>query len=139
MAEFNLGLDDPNMLARKAPAAPLAGAQGGNRIDPELLSLLMTYGDQLELTDQEKQLAQAHALRGTPMPEGRNAGRIYRAANPLEFLGAGLQQYAGARDEKALKKSTGELRGKIGGNVAGYGRQALKAQGMEMPEDWKLE
>ena len=54
------------------------------------------------------QLAQADQLRNTPMPEGRQAGNVYQAANPLEFLGAGMQQYQGGQDAQRIE---GEMSG----------------------------
>lgn len=45
-----------------------------------------------------EQAARAQALRDTATPEGREAGGMYVAANPLEHLGAGLQRYKGYKD-----------------------------------------
>lgn len=48
-----------------------------------------------------KQMQQAQALQQRPGPQMRGeGGRVQTAANPLEFIGAGLQQYAGMKREK---------------------------------------
>lgn len=54
--------------------------------------------DQQEML--KKQLANAQALQGRPMPEMRGNGRVQTAANPMEFVGNLMQQYAGQRREK---------------------------------------
>jgi len=57
-----------------------------------------------------KQAQQARMLQQTAMPEGRSNGRVYTAANPLEFIGHGLQQYAGIRKERQAEEKMDELR-----------------------------
>jgi len=119
------GLNVPNSpLGPAAPAAPAAPSptMGPGGIDRELAeTLLGTYGDQLELGAMEKQLAQAEALRDAAAPEGRTAGRVYVAANPLEHLGKGIQQYKGAKRAKALEGDMAGIRTRIGENVKKYG------------------
>jgi hypothetical protein len=86
----------------------------------ELSAMLGTYGDQLEMTDQQ---AQAQALRAAPGPEGRSSGRVYTAANPLEVLGdIGMKYAAKRKDDRA-----GRLQKKIGRNVEKYGIGAFGA------------
>jgi len=96
--------------------------------EEELSSLLGTYGDQLELGALEKQQAQADALRGASVPEGRSSGRVYTAANPLEVLGTIGQQYAGKRMNDRIERKGGKLRGNIGEGVRQYGLGALKTK-----------
>lgn len=99
------------------------GTIAGTIDDPEIRELLLAaYGDQLEMTELDRQLQQANALRETGMPEGRSAGRVYTAANPLEFLGAGIKQYAGMRDAKRIEAERDEIRRRMGEAVSIYGR-----------------
>lgn len=63
-----------------------------------------------EIEALQKQLVQAQMLRGTPMPEMRGNGRVQTAANPMEFIGAGLQQYAGKRRADAAQSQIDALR-----------------------------
>lgn len=109
------------------PAGPSSqmgdiGTIAGTIDDPEIRELLLSaYGDQLEMSELDRQLQQANALRETGMPEGRQAGRVYTAANPLEFLGAGIKQYAGMRDAKRIEDERKEIRDKLGRAVSVYG------------------
>lgn len=84
---------------------------GVNELSDEELNQLIALGvipeQQAELV---RQAQQASALRRTPMPGMRQAGNVAVAANPLEFLGAGLQQYAGQRREKELEGKLDDLR-----------------------------
>ena len=58
-----------------------------------------------------KQAQQAQMLQQRPGPQMRGeGGRVQTAANPLEFIGAGLQQYAGMRNEKKAMSKLDELR-----------------------------
>lgn len=63
-----------------------------------------------EIDALQKQLTQAQMLQGTQMPEMRGNGRVQTAANPLEFIGAGLQQYAGKRRGDAAQAQIDALR-----------------------------
>ena len=45
----------------------------------------------------QQQMAMAQKLRGTPLPEGRQVGRVFVASNPLETAGAALGQFLGQR------------------------------------------
>lgn len=107
-----------------APQAPQAGEQSNPYgLDPAVLeAMLGTYGDQLELGGLDEQMARAEALRNAPTPEGRQAGRVYVAANPLEHLGRGIGQYRQGRKMEDIEKKRGEARGRIGENVKTYGK-----------------
>jgi len=101
----------------------------GNRLDvpPAMLAAwLGTYGDQMELSALEKQQAQAEALRDMKSPEGRDTGRVYVAANPLEHIGSGLQRFAGMRDAKAAAEAAAGIRKDIKKNVGDIGAEYLK-------------
>ena len=56
-----------------------------------------------EERDIARQQAYADELRKTKMPGGRSAGNIYRAANPLEFLTAAIQQGQGEGAQSPLE------------------------------------
>jgi hypothetical protein len=91
----------------------------------QLAALLGTYGDQMELSELDKQLAAAEALRmGTP--EGRSSGRVYTAANPLEHLGKAIGDYKLMKKRQATEETARPIRERIGTNVAKYGKLALK-------------
>jgi hypothetical protein len=85
-----------------APAAPVdPTAQSQEQLYQALLQNMM-YDE--EMSDLERQLAKADALRSLEGgPEGRQAGRVYVAANPLEFLGKGIQQYQGRKQAQSLE------------------------------------
>jgi hypothetical protein len=104
----NLGTPRLDLPGNTAPQAPPAGAPpefDPNNYDPRMLdALLGTYGQQMELDALTEQLAQAEALRGVATPEGRQAGNVYMAANPLEHLGVGLQRFAGQRKARELEE-----------------------------------
>ena len=119
----NPGMQVPNSpMMPGAPQAPQAGAQNPYGLDPAVLeAMLGTYGDQMEVGALEKQMAQAEALR-MDTPEGRQAGRTYVAANPLEHLGKGIGDYKLMKQRKASDAAQAEIRKRIGENVASYGR-----------------
>ena len=60
------------------------------------------------------QLAIAQGLRSTPSAEGRQAGRVYVAANPLEHIASAYKQRQGLDQEKtalARKKELSDMQG----------------------------
>ncbi len=75
-----------------------------------------------------KQMQQAQMLQQRPGPEMRGNGRVQTAANPLEFIGAGLQQYAGIRKEKDLQKKLDDLQ-----KQQLMGRQLYASRAMDSP------
>jgi hypothetical protein len=112
----------------QAPQAPAAAPQAGAMTPAEqaqIAALLGTYGDTQEIDALEKQMAQAEALR-MATPEGRNAGRVYVAANPLEHLGKGIGDYRLMKKRKETEAATAPIRKRIGENVATYGKIATK-------------
>lgn len=119
------GMQVPNSpMMPAAPQAPQAGQQPQNPygLDPAILeAMLGTYGDQQELGALEKQMAAAEALRQAT-PEGRGAGRVYVAANPLEHLGKGIGDYKLMKQRKASDAAQAEIRKRIGENVKTYGK-----------------
>lgn len=73
----------------------------------QLIQLGVIPEEQAQLLKQQQQ---AQMLQQRPGPEMRSNGRVQTAANPLEFIGAGLQQYAGIRKEKQALEKLDELR-----------------------------
>lgn len=69
------------------------------------------------------QLAQATKLRNAAGPEGRDSGRVYTAANPLEHLVHAAQGIRAGSDMKRLEKEQQDL---ANAQVAGRS-QFLKA------------
>jgi hypothetical protein len=55
-------------------------------------------------------IAQAQKDIETQFPEGRQAGRVYVAANPLEALAAGIRQYRGYDERKKGRESREGIR-----------------------------
>ncbi len=79
-------------------------------IDEETLAQLMELGvldDQGNILDQ--QIQQASALRGSPGPQGRQAGNFYMAANPLEHAAHALQGYKAQNDMEEMRKAQQEM------------------------------
>lgn len=64
------------------------------------------------MAENARQMALAEKLRyGTPGPEGRQAGRVYVAANPLEHLGRGMEQWNAQKKMGELEKQRGTMQG----------------------------
>lgn len=52
-----------------------------------------------------QEMEMANQLRNTPGPQGRFTGKAYVRANPMEFVGAGLQQaMGGIQQQKGIKQ-----------------------------------
>lgn len=129
MPQFNVPNAPLKPQAPGLPGAPQAPQAGQNPygLDPKVVeAMLGTYGDQLELGAQEKQLAQAQALRDQVAPEGRSSGRVYTAANPLEHLGVGIQRYKAMKKAEGIEGDMAERRRRIGENVKTYGSNIPK-------------
>lgn len=76
--------------------------------DLEQLMALGVIPDQQ--SDLKDQIAQAQKLRYGSMPGMRGEGsRIQTAANPLEFLVAGVQGYRAGKEEKSLRAQQKDL------------------------------
>jgi hypothetical protein len=68
-------------------------------LDGETIQLLMSLGiseEQLAALKEDK--ASAQAIIDSGMPEGRSNGRVYTAANPLEFIAQGVRAYKADKD-----------------------------------------
>ena len=73
----------------------ILAALGLTEADLDAISQSGVYDENAGLLNQQQALAQQ--MRGTPLPEGRNIGGTFQAANPLEFVGATLQRMKGER------------------------------------------
>lgn len=56
-----------------------------------------------------EQLRRYQAQAQTQAPQGRMAGRVYVAPNPLEYLAAGLRGYGGMKGEAQTQQAMGDL------------------------------
>lgn len=65
-----------------------------------------------KLYELRRQMSRADAIRGQQGPQGATAGGIYVAANPLQHLAHGINQYRAGKDYK-------DAAGKIPGVVQG--------------------
>lgn len=87
-----------------APKQPL--------VNPETMqALLAGVPAQESLNALQPQLAQAAAMRGFVMPEGRTAGGVYQAANVGEVLGGVLGGLGAERKYNQLQSQAATLRG----------------------------
>lgn len=91
-----------------------------NELTEEEIAQLMELGIiPEELQQAQADMALANRRKTTPMPKGRNVrGNIYVAANPLEFLGAGMERYRGQQEMDKARQLAEALRRK---QVAGRG------------------
>jgi hypothetical protein len=62
-----------------------------------------------QMAENARQMALQEGLRYQSAPEGRQAGRVYVAANPLEHIGKGLEQYNAQKRMKELEAQRGGL------------------------------
>ena len=88
-------------------------AYGMENMSEEAMQDLMglgVLGD--DMTENARQMALAEGIRNMAQPEGRQAGRAYVAASPLEHLATGLQKYQANKELKALKEARKEIGGK---------------------------
>lgn len=63
------------------------------------------------MAENARQMAVQEGLRYQGAPEGRQAGRTYVAANPLEHIGKGLEQYNAMKRMKELEAQRGTMQG----------------------------
>ncbi len=98
-----------------ASAPPMGSDMSMEDITPEQLEMLKRLGiipEELEAL--QGQMAQANLLRNAPGPDGRDSGRVYTAANPLEHIGGLMQKYNANKEAKALEAKQGGLIGEMG-------------------------
>ena len=97
----------------------------------ELAEMMGPLGDQER--DIERQQTFADQLRGTKAPTGRaETGRVFTAASPLEFLGAGAQQYAGMKKGEELEAGRKGISGQMANNLRTW--RTLQAQKQRQKE-----
>jgi hypothetical protein len=94
-------------------------------VSKEQLELIYTdYAMKSKALDRRMDSAQGRA--NTATPEGRSAGGIYAAANPLEHLAAVGTRIKGGKEVKALEKEEDAL--------ANQSKEARQAYGMAMAD-----
>jgi len=107
----------------------------GSSQDDLLLDYMMEMG--LLAPEEEKiarQRGMVDQLRARPTPEGRQAGRVYVAANPLEHLaGVAGQGLASWKEKKADTASEGLQGQKIEGIAKIRRRQDERRRGAQTP------
>jgi hypothetical protein len=77
-------------------------------MSPELVAAMVKAGvspDKIALL--QSQIQQAQSLQNRPQPEGRAYNGVYRAANPMEYIGQGLETYAANKRLGSAEKGTG--------------------------------
>lgn len=79
-------------------------------LSPEMIQQLIELG----VIDEQKgdigaQLQQANSIRNSPLPEGRDSGRVYTAAHPLEFAATAAKSIMAGKDAKALQQKQAAL------------------------------
>jgi hypothetical protein len=82
---------------------------GEGYTEDQIRMILSLGGLNAETGQLDKQQKYADKLRGTEIPEGRQVGNVYVAANPLEFIGAGMKQYAGKQQNDNLIQQQKQL------------------------------
>lgn len=136
-------MNTPGVMAQPPRPASLGAAPASGQAEDPLkqypdemfASMLGTAGDVRELGAMEDQIARAQALRDANVtPEGRNAGRVFVAANPLEHLGKGIKDYQYGKRERELEADAATKRATIGENEAKYGGLILDRMGIARPE-----
>jgi len=118
MPQPSMGPPQPHRLGLPGGVGPKLSEPppGGGMQDPfgqmgdEQMKSIIGLGNMPEeMEGLNSQIAQAEALRGRGMPEGRDSGRVYTSANPLEFGGELLKQYAARRELKGGPERLGGL------------------------------
>lgn len=82
------------------------------KVDSSLIEMLMRSGmTEDELSDIDRKLMQAQALRNNALggAEGRQAGNVYVAANPMEHIAKLMQFYGGQKQEGELSKQRSDV------------------------------
>lgn len=105
-------MDDPMKGGMQSILGPGPGmeAYGLEQMTDEDLQKLVELGVIDEnMAENQRQMRLAEQLRYQASPEGRMAGRVYVAANPLEHLGKGLEQWNAQKRMKELETQRGEM------------------------------
>ena len=102
----------------------------GEEKDRAMMLLSQDYPGLTEILGTE--LADAETLLDTAMPEGRQAGSVYVAANPLEHLSASLRQglgaYQGKQARDALRQLSADKAEALGDTMFAQGAEQPAAQ-----------
>jgi len=106
------GQDDPMTTGMDSLLGPEPNMEafGLEQMSEEDLQKMVELGiiDE-QMAENARQMAVQEGLRYQAAPEGRQAGRVYVAANPLEHIGKGLEQYNAQRKMKELEAERGTL------------------------------
>jgi len=97
--------------------------------EAQMTRMFQDYTGQSDILGE--QAAAASALRGTPDAEGRQAGNVYVAANPLEHIATAANRIKGGNDYDAAMQGMKDLSADRTAGVVGMAnmqRQALRDQ-----------
>lgn len=131
----------PAGATTEPPAMPLQQQEPSfvDKYGAQLLPFMsQLQGQNEQAGDIQQQMGIADELRNTPMPEGRDSGRVYTAANPLEILGATIKQFKGQRDYRKETKELKKLRKQTGLSRAGFNEAIIAAMRGTQPESEKV-
>ena len=121
MSPFGGAAPQPGMGIAPIAQPPKAGEQAAKTPGEvaALAALMQQFGLQLKEQELTDQMAFADALR-RKTPEGRDNGRVYSAANPLEHIGTAWQNYNTGKMRKEAeeeRRKTNQTRGENVGRV----------------------
>lgn len=106
-----------------------------DEVSPELLKALIELGIiPEEMAGLDSQIAEAQALRQSPMPEGQMAGRVFVAPNPLQYAAAGYERYKGNKELKDLREQRKTLLDKTTQGRMGYAQALMNALRGSQPQ-----
>jgi len=95
--------------------------------EAELAAYLSQFDLQLQEQELVDKMAYADALR-RKAPEGRDSGRVYTAANPLEHIGTAWQNYNAMKMRKKAEEDRRTANAARGTNVKDVGMKLLKRE-----------
>ena len=101
-----------------------------NFIDPAALGAIMQTGELRDRNEEITRLVEDERLRQQrPGPEGRNAGGMYIAANPMEHLAELLRKRQAQQSEERLRADLETNRGAMTGAREQYIAELLRQMG----------
>jgi len=105
-------MDDPmkgGMQSILGPGPDMEAYGLENMTEEDLQKLVELGVIDDKMAENARQMQLAEQLRYRAGPEGRQAGRVYVAANPLEHIGRGMEQYQAIKRQKELDQQRGEM------------------------------
>lgn len=93
--------------------------------DAEIQLAAALQGIPLEQAALMRRAQRSQGLLGTPMPQGQQVGRVYKASSPLEHLAAAFSRFQGGREAQEVDRGFGDLATRAG--QAGTAQARLQA------------